>query len=231
MMQQPPKRKIWSDKPLPRYEAKPLRENGIGYLADSRGNRLPSYNFILEATKTPTDKARLSRWRKQVGSATASQIISTAIQRGKLGHRHLECYFQNENTPCPELIKPHWEHLLPLLQQINEVKLVEGNVFHYYEGYAGRVDCVANFYDIPCVIDFKFADRIKPLYDEPLQLAAYCGALNRQYGLMLKHAFLVVVTPDEAEVTLFEGKELTKYWCRWQQKVAQFWRQRQLMAS
>ncbi|NEQ41754.1 MAG: hypothetical protein F6K40_38455 [Okeania sp. SIO3I5] len=54
------------------------------------------------------------------------------------------------------------------------------------------MDCVASFDNTPCVIEFKSANRIKPLADEPLQLGAYCGATNRQYGLRLKNALLIV---------------------------------------
>jgi len=225
--------KFWSAKPLPRYDAKPFRANGIGYLVDVRGNRLPGVTPIIEATKLPEEKARLARWRQSKG-AEANRIVSTACQRGKLGHAHIERYFLGEKAPCPEPIRRHWDNLLPILQNIHNVRLVEGTVFHFYEGYAGRVDCVASFDDIPCVIEFKFADKIKPLYDEPLQLAAYCGALNRQYGspygVRIKNALLIVATPDEAVVTWFDPDEVKKYWNRWQQRVAKFWRQTKAIA-
>jgi hypothetical protein len=38
---------------LPHYYGKLARENGIGYLQDSRGIRLPSVTSILKATKSP----------------------------------------------------------------------------------------------------------------------------------------------------------------------------------
>lgn len=220
---------FWSTSPLPRYEASKKRENGISYIVDHYGNRLPSFSTIINATKSPAEKVQFTRWRKNVGKVEAGKIISGSKQRGKLGNRHLESYLKGEDVPCPELIQPHWENLLPILDNIDEVRLFDGDVFHFYDGYAGRVKCVASFDETPCLIDFKFCDRLKPLYDEPLQLAAYCAALNRQYGprhgVWLKHALLIVATPDDAVKTWFDTDEMNQYSQRWQERVAQFWQQ------
>ncbi|OZH54499.1 hypothetical protein AFK68_10515 [Hydrocoleum sp. CS-953] len=51
-------------------------------------------------------------------------------------------------------IETYWDKILPFLENIHEIKLVEGHIVHYYEGYSGRVDFVASFYNIPCVIEF-----------------------------------------------------------------------------
>lgn len=227
--------KLWSENPLPRCYAKPIRMDGITYLADAFGNSLPRETSIIELTRTPEDKARLANWRRSKGRE-ANQIIGTATRIGKLGHRQIENLFNGENIPIPELLRPYWDNLLAILQEIHEIRLIAGNLFHFYEGYAGRVDCVARYYDLPhCAIAFKFSDRIKPVYDDiPLQLAAYCGALNRQYGepyqVRIEHALLIVATPDEAMVTLFDATEIKKYWRQWQQRVAQFWAQRVAIA-
>ncbi|MEP0780261.1 exonuclease [Microcoleus sp. ZQ-A2] len=220
--------------PLPHYYAKPARENGIGYLLDSRGIRLPGITTILEATKSPEAKARLARWRQNKGESEANRICRTSRDRGTLLHNLIKSYFLGESFTCPDSIKPYWENLFPILQDIHDVRLIEGNVFHYYEGYAGKVDCVASYHSIPCVIEFKSADRIKRLYDEPLQLAAYWGALNRQYavkyGVSLNHTLLIATTPDEVSLTWFDPDEVMDYWHKWQQRVAQFWTQQKAIA-
>lgn len=46
---------------LPHYYAKLARENGIGYLEDSRAIRLPSVTSILKATKSPAEKAQFTK--------------------------------------------------------------------------------------------------------------------------------------------------------------------------
>ncbi len=225
---------LQKDKALLPYHAKPIWENDIGYLVDSRGIRLPGITSILKATKSSQEKAQLSNWRQRVGESEANRISRTSRDRGTLLHQLTKSYFLDESFTCPDSIKPYWDNLLPILQDIHDVRLIEGYLFHYYEGYAGRVDCVASYHGIPCVIEFKLADRIKRLYDEPLQLAAYCGALNRQYGVKygvsLNHALLIVTTPDEVSLTWFDPDEVMDYWHQWQQRVAQFWEQQKALA-
>lgn len=210
-------------KQLPHYYAKLTWQNNIRYLVDSRGNRLPGITSILETTKPKTEKQRLINWQKKVGKTQANQTFQTARTRGIIIHKQIQNYLQNQPISCSPTIEIYWNKLLPFLKNIHEIQLVEGHVFHYYEGYSGRVDCVASFYNIPCVIEFKSANRIKPLADEPLQLAAYCGAINRQYGLRLNNALLIVTTPQEAITTWFQHDEVMKYWHQWQQRVADFW--------
>lgn len=228
--------KFWANEPLPPFLAKSVRKNGMGYLADERDNCQPSITKILNNTKSAAEKARLKNWRLTVGDREANQIISTSIQCGKIGHRLIESFFNGEPITCPKFIEDRWQKLLPFLQQIHSIRLLEGHVFHHYEGYAGRVDCVARFGDLPeCVIDFKFSDRPKPIYeDKILPLAAYIGALNRQYGppykVRIKQALLIVATPEGVDATLFDANQVKEYWQKWQQRVAQFWEQKRAIA-
>lgn len=229
--------KFWAQNPLPPFPAKSVRKNGKIYLADDRDNCQPSITKILNRTKPPAEKARLNNWRQKVGETEANRIISTSLQRGKIGHSFIESFFKGQSQTCPKIIEPHWKNLLPFIQQINSIRLLEGNVFHHYEGYAGRVDCVGCFNDLPeCVIDFKFSDRPKPIYeDQILPLAAYIGALNRQYGhpykVKIKEALLIVATPEGVDATLFDANQVKEYWRKWQQRVAQFWEVKRAIAQ
>jgi len=73
-------------------------------------------------------------------------------------------------------------------------------------------------------IEFKFSDRIKPIYpQQKMQLAAYTAALNRQYGTQFKQGLIVVATPDTVDVNLIDSSELNQSWRQWQSLVARFW--------
>ena len=228
--------KYWAKNPLTPCYAKPVRKNGKAYLADDKDNCQPGVTQIVNNTKSAADKARLNNWRNKVGETEANRIITTSIQRGKIGHSLIESFFKGEQKVCPKIIEPHWKHLLPFLEQIHSIRLLEGHVFHHYEGYAGRVDCVGRFGGSPeCVIDFKFSDRPKPIYeDKILPLAAYIGALNRQYGppfqVSIKQALLVVATPSGVDATLYDAGQVNQYWQKWQQRVAQFWEEKRAIA-
>jgi len=67
-----------NNQPLPHYYAKSAWENGIGYLVDSRGIRLPGITSILKATKSPQEKAQLANWRQRVGTSEANRICRTS---------------------------------------------------------------------------------------------------------------------------------------------------------
>lgn len=71
---------------------------------------------------------------------------------------------------------------------------------------------------------------IERLYEHPLQLTAYIGAVNecyQEYDLKVNHALLVVAIPDmPAEIFWFEPEAMKEYWQQWEKKVAQYWERR-----
>lgn len=215
---------------LPALPAKSVRQAGQSYFVDAQGVRLPSVTTILSATKPQADWEALARWRQRVGTTEANRISGTASRRGTLTHTQIKHYLLGSDRPCPAAALPYWESLQPVLNELEAVRLVEGSVFHYDLGYAGKVDCVASYQGMPCVCDWKTADRpkgsIERLRDAPLQLAAYCGAVNHSYGdrgVQLHHALLVFAVPDQpAEVFWFDAAQMRDYWQQWQERLHQF---------
>jgi genome maintenance exonuclease 1 len=191
---------------------------------------------ILNATKPWADREALMRWRDRLGAAEANRVAGAASRRGTLTHKHIKSYLLGEAFTCPEAAQPYWESLQPVLAAVGDVQLVESAVFHYDLGYAGKVDCVASYQGTPCILDWKTADHpkgsIERLHDGPIQLAAYCGAVNysyADYGVQLRHALLVVAIPNQpAEIFWFEPEALVEQWQRWQQRLEEFerWQQR-----
>ena len=217
---------------LPTISAKSSRQNGRSYFVDELGKRLPSVSTILNATKSAEDREALRLWRQRIGQAEAQRITGKASRRGTQTHKYLRHYLLGEMITCPDAAQPYWESLESVMPSIDDVRLVEGAVFHYDLGYAGRVDCIASYQGIPCVLDWKTSDRpkesIQRLYDNPLQLAAYCGAANHIYsdkGIHLKEAVLINAVPgQDAEVFWFDAETLREYWQQWQLRVEQFYR-------
>jgi hypothetical protein len=223
---------------LPTYHAKSIREGGQSYFMDERGVRLPSVTTILNATKPQADREALAQWRSRLGAAEANRIAGAASRRGTLTHKQIKNYLLGVESDCPETAQPYWESLQPVLADIRDVRLVESSVFHYDLGYAGKVDCIANYQGTDCVCDWKTADRpkgsVERLHDGPLQLAAYCGAANHCYpdqDLKLRNALLVVAIPQQpAEVFWFSAEAMVDYWQQWQARVNLFYRIRQFPA-
>ncbi len=217
---------------LPVISAKTSRQKGRSYFVDELGQRLPSVSSILSATKPAADRKALRQWQQRVGQTEARRITGQASRRGTQTHTYLRHYLLGTAIPCPEDAKPYIRSLEPVLAIIDNVRLVEGTVFHYDLGYAGRVDCIASYQGVPCIVDWKTSDRpketVQRLYDHPLQLAAYCGAANHIYadcGIQLTEAVLINAVPDrEAEVFWFDAGTLQDYWHQWQSRVDQFYR-------
>jgi genome maintenance exonuclease 1 len=217
---------------LPRYSAKQVRENGKQYYIDLQGAKLPSVTTILNATKPQEDRERLLNWRQRVGVAVANQISGAASRRGTGTHKQIQRYLEGKDSPCPDAILPYWQSIEPVLQDVGNVRLIEGTVFNYDLGYAGIVDCVASFRGIPCICEWKTADKpkgsIERLYDYPLQIAAYSSAVNHYYrdcDIKLEHALIVVAIPErQAEVFWLEPESMQTFWQQWEKRVAAFWK-------
>jgi hypothetical protein len=219
---------------LPSVNAKTIRENGKQYYVDGSGKRFPSVTTILNATRPQEQRDRLSNWKARVGSEEAARITTTASRRGTQTHKQIERYLLGKKPNYSEASRPYWESIQPVLDKINTIRLVEGSVFNYDLGYSGKVDCVASYQGIPCICEWKTADKpkgsIERLYEYPLQLSAYLGAVNefyREFGIEVKNCLLVVAIPDmPAEIFWFEPEIMNDYWQMWIQRVTEYWKYR-----
>ncbi|MBF2066056.1 MAG: exonuclease [Calothrix sp. C42_A2020_038] len=219
---------------LPRINAKFIRENGKQYYLDGDGKRFPSVTTILNATKPQEDRDRLANWKARVGLEEATRITTKAISRGTQTHKQIERYLLNQNPVCPEASIPYWESIKPVLDEIDTVRLIEGSVFNYNLGYSGKVDCIASYQGVNCVCEWKTSDKpkgsVERLYEYPLQLAAYLGAVSesyREYDIEVKRALLIVAIPNHpAEIFWFEASVMEKYWLMWEQRVREYWKKK-----
>jgi hypothetical protein len=119
-----------------------------------------------------------------------------------------------------------------VLEKLSDIQLVETVVPNYVEGYAGKVDLVARYEGVPCTIELTTAEepklRVANLYDKPLQLVAYGGAINRCYGESLfgdkiVNALIVVGLPGEdAEIFVLKREQLLDYWQKWLKRLKFF---------
>ncbi|MGK7888967.1 MAG: PD-(D/E)XK nuclease family protein, partial [Leptolyngbyaceae cyanobacterium] len=217
---------------LPTQFSKLRRSQGRSYFVDEQHQPLPSVTSILNVTKPVAARRALAQWKRRVGQENAQQISTKASRRGSQTHKILKEYLLGQEVVCPEPALPYWQSLETVIAQISDVRLVEGTVFHYDLGYAGKVDCVASFQGVPCVVDWKTSDRpkktIQRLYDYPLQAAAYCGAVNHTYAQHEIHvttALIAIAIPNEpAELFWLDPDDLREYWHQWQERLQDFYR-------
>ncbi len=217
---------------------KPTWINGRCYYKDQSGNLLPAVTTVLKETQTAQSIAALAYWRQKVGEIEANRIVQLRRRTGTALHQMVKEFLQRHPPKlCSEVIQPYWDSIQPVLEQISDIQLVETVVWNYVERYAGKVDLVARYQGVPCMIEWTTADEPKrlpsKLYDKPIQLVAYGGAVNRYYGDSLygskiTHVLVIVALPGiPAETFWFEREQVLWYWDKWQERLKLFYEERQ----
>ncbi|KAG9508574.1 Cytochrome P450 3A13, partial [Fragariocoptes setiger] len=84
----------------------------------------------------------------------------------------------------------------------------------------------------PAIIDFKPANKAKPLYDYPLQLSAYAGAINFDERVKLStniDTSIVIVAYTDGSPATLHTFDAIKHWCKWLERIDQFYRMKSYM--
>jgi genome maintenance exonuclease 1 len=187
--------------------------------------KLPSVTTILAATK---DQTFLKEWEERVGKENAEKIKNDAAMVGTHMHSVVERLLLNRplNPPRTWLqVKGYRmgyaliEHFFPNVSEVwgSEVPL------YYPDKYAGTTDCVAVYKDIPSILDFKQANRMKKrdwIEDYFIQLAAYACAHDAVHGTQLDQGVVLMVAQNgEVQEFITCGREFDEYKDKWMRKV------------
>ncbi|XP_076141591.1 mitochondrial genome maintenance exonuclease 1-like [Alosa pseudoharengus] len=191
---------------------------------------MPSVTRILQQTMSPEQLFYLERWKRkmiaELGEEGFKAYTSNLFKQGKLFHSALENALapsESEEPECTEDTTGYLESIQHVLEDINEVRAIESAVQHQHLNYVGIVDCVARYRGTLCAIDWKTSEKSKPFlhntYDNPIQVAAYVGALNSDdnYSYQIKNGLIVVAYKDgsPAHPHFLDFEKVTKYWEKW----------------
>ncbi|XP_074644791.1 mitochondrial genome maintenance exonuclease 1-like [Tubulanus polymorphus] len=186
----------------------------------------------------PEARAALERWKMNqisiLGLDGFNKMQMETLARGKNLHSAIQALFSGQREAeldISEELSPYWNSLQHVFMEARSVKHLEGYVIHPTLHYAGYFDCIAYYKDKLCLIDWKTSTKQKPYlsstFDNPLQLAAYAGAVNSdsRYNLQIKECLLVIAYADgsPAHAHLISEKKLQKYWEKWLQRVREHW--------
>ena len=197
-------------------------EIGRHYL-DSNQNPVPSVTTVLSGTSKSKDG--LIKWRNRVGEEEAERIIKQSTDIGTAVHEAIENYLNGDS----------WDNFEETHDQLLARKISEKFVNHGLNGiteiwglevgllldnlYAGTADCVGLYQDIPTLIDFKTAKKIKKrewIEDYFLQGCAYANAHNVMFGTNIEQIVILMVDRDaifqEFIVRPTEFNFLTRKW-------------------
>ena len=197
-------------------------EIGRHYL-DSNQKPVPSVTTVLSGTSKSKDG--LIQWRNRVGEEEAERIIQQSTDIGTAVHEAIENYLNGKSWDNFE--QTHDQLLAQKISKkfVNvglkgiteiwglEVGLLLDNL------YAGTADCVGLYRDVPTLIDFKTAKKIKKrewIEDYFLQGCAYANAHNVMFGTNIEQIVILMVDRDgmfqEFIVRPTEFNFLTRKW-------------------
>ncbi|XP_069788099.1 mitochondrial genome maintenance exonuclease 1 [Narcine bancroftii] len=200
----------------------PLQTNG-------RKTRLPSVTQILQLTMSLEQAFYLERWKrrmiKELGPDGFKAYTKNVLSRGQLFHSALEDALLSSKIPETdnEDVAGYLQSVKGILEDVTGIRVLESVVNHLPLQYTGLVDCVAEYRGKLCVIDWKTSEKPKPYFrntfDNPLQVAAYAGALNfdDNYDFQVEQGLIVVAYKDgrPAHAHFMEPELFLTCWHRW----------------
>ena len=195
---------------------------GRHYL-DSDNKPVPSVTTVLSGTSKSKDG--LIQWRNRVGDEEADRIIKQSTDIGTAVHEAIEKFLNKEdwddfdNSSDQILAKSISNKFIKdALNGITEIWGLEVGLI-LDNLYAGKADCVGLYKDIPTLIDFKTAKKIKKrdwIEDYFLQGCAYANAHNVMFGTDIQQIVILMVDRNlifqEYIVRPTEFSYLTRKW-------------------
>ncbi|XP_033734606.1 mitochondrial genome maintenance exonuclease 1-like [Pecten maximus] len=203
---------------------------------------IPSVTAIINATMPGSARYFLNRWKRQMieelGEEGFKEHQKKTLGLGKNLHSCIQKYLEGmsqDDLPMESDNQGHWNSLAHVLPDISDVRAVEVDVSHQTLLYHGKFDCIAKYRDMLCLIDWKTSKKSKPslsnTFDNPIQLAAYLGAVNSsrldvggEYTKVRKCA-LVIAYPhgDPAHVHVMDSDQIDIYWDKWLDRLEYYW--------
>ncbi|KAK5853812.1 hypothetical protein PBY51_014936 [Eleginops maclovinus] len=214
---------------------------------------VPSVTRILQQTLSPEQIFYLERWKRkmiaQLGEEGFKVYSQNLFRQGKLFHSAVEDILISDATSIGEkssekaVFQPevlgYMESISHVLADVSAVRATESTVQHAELNYLGIVDCVARYRGVLCLIDWKTSEKPKPFlsntFDNPIQVAAYAGALNSDgnYKYQVENGLIVVAYKDgsPAHAHQLSSELMLQYWKMWLIRLENFPEQRSSDAS
>ncbi|KAG8522959.1 Mitochondrial genome maintenance exonuclease 1 [Galemys pyrenaicus] len=201
-------------------------------------NMIPSVTRILQQTMTSEQIFYLERWKQrmilELGEDGFAEYSKNIFLQGKQFHKALEIMLSPQGS-----LKTRDENLLELgyiksvqhiLNDVGGVQALESAVQHETLNYVGLLDCVAEYQGKLCVIDWKTSEKPKPYirntFDNPLQVAAYIGAINHDanYSFQVQCGLIVVAYKDgsPAHPHFMDAELSSQYWAKWLLRLEEY---------
>ena len=197
-------------------------EIGRHYL-DSTNKPVPSVTTVLSGTSKSKDG--LIKWRNRVGDEEADRVIKQSTDIGTAVHEAIEKFLNKQSwndfgDTSDQIMAKNISHKFvnDALDGITEIWGLEVGLI-LDNLYAGTADCVGLYKNVPTLIDFKTAKKIKKrdwIEDYFLQGCAYANAHNVMFETDIQQIVILMVDRNlifqEYIVRPTEFSYLTRKW-------------------
>ncbi|KAA8583963.1 hypothetical protein FQN60_015171 [Etheostoma spectabile] len=216
---------IETEEPEPGPPARILLNRG-----QSRSS-VPSVTRILQQTLSQEQIFYLERWKRkmiaELGEEGFKEYSQNLFRQGKLFHSTLEdiltsgATWKNKNpterAEYPPEVQGYMESISHVLEDVSAVRATESTVQHDTLNYLG-------------ITSEKPKPFLSNTYDNPIQVAAYAGALNNDgnYKYQVENGLIVVAYKDgsPAHAHQLSSELMLEYWKTWLVRLEKFTEQR-----
>ena len=190
---------------LPKLEQ--IEINGVRHYTAEDGSietPYPSVTTVLSADKSKAEGIR--KWRERVGEEEANKISHRSLTRGTAVHLVMEDYLlgqEPKTKPMPNILDMASGLKRYADTYIDNIRLVEGQLFSHHLRTAGTVDLVADFDGKTSIIDWKTANYRKRRNDINSyfkQEAAYAVMFEERTGIPVSQLVTLVAYPEGTQM-------------------------------
>ena len=153
-------------------------------------------------------------WRARVGEEEANRITKIATNRGTKTHELIEHFLLNKevvlDNPSTKML---FTQAKKELRNIDNIYALEKSLYSRELGVAGTVDCIAEYKGELAIIDFKTAEKPKPvdwIENYFVQAAAYACMFYEITDIPVKK-LVILMTCTNGEVKVYEEYDKMKY--------------------
>ena len=201
-------RKVFNHIQNEKYTVQNIVENNKGRHYQFEDELYPSITTILGYFKNKSPG--LIEWRKRVGEKEAQKISTLAARKGTNLHNIVEKYLMNEAIEYSNpTTKSSFLSIKNYLDNIDNIMYIEDPFYSKQYRIAGRPDVIAEYMNVPSVIDFKTSSRKKNkewIEDYFLQTAAYALMLEEKTGQKIDQLVIIMAVHDSTPQIFIEDK-------------------------
>lgn len=194
---------------LPEIKLKSVTNESTGKrtYATPEGQTYPSVTTVL----SEHGREAISAWRNRIGADQAAKISSAAARRGTRFHKIAEQYIKNQEFVLDNPVHQEmFGRVRPYLDDIDNIRASEYNLYSDYLRLAGTVDCIADYKGKPHIIDFKTSSRPKQrdwIHSYFMQASAYAIMAEERYGLTIPRLLIIIAVEDSAPQIFQEHRD------------------------